>query len=272
MTPIATKNNAIIIKDGKLAENCGCCEGWYCCPDWDCYTVSSPTITISNATDYAWSASGQSFQENVYSPGAYLNGTHSFSSPTDSDEGGIAVKQWTKMISGGGGACQPGTALVLRTRRDGWRLYAATMSYTSVDSCAALFPNQSPQSKSLSDIGCAESSSCYSGNSIDGYLTGSGSNPDGWGASGGGAIGGAFDSCYTQARAISQTMSVSRFIASDPGQYISGTGLYQSSSGGEYWYRKTVRYQYGSNWATHSESGNLNATVTFSATVIPYAV
>ena len=27
---IATKNNAIIVKDGKLAENCGCCGGWYC--------------------------------------------------------------------------------------------------------------------------------------------------------------------------------------------------------------------------------------------------
>jgi hypothetical protein len=28
--PLATKNNAIIVKDGKLAENCGCCGGWYC--------------------------------------------------------------------------------------------------------------------------------------------------------------------------------------------------------------------------------------------------
>jgi hypothetical protein len=28
MTPIATKNNAIILKDGKLAESCGCCG---CC-------------------------------------------------------------------------------------------------------------------------------------------------------------------------------------------------------------------------------------------------
>jgi hypothetical protein len=28
--PLATKNNAIIIKDGKLAENCDCCGGWYC--------------------------------------------------------------------------------------------------------------------------------------------------------------------------------------------------------------------------------------------------
>jgi hypothetical protein len=28
--PLATKNNAIIVKDGLLAENCGCCGGWYC--------------------------------------------------------------------------------------------------------------------------------------------------------------------------------------------------------------------------------------------------
>lgn len=27
---IATKNGAIIVKDGKLAENCECCGGWYC--------------------------------------------------------------------------------------------------------------------------------------------------------------------------------------------------------------------------------------------------
>jgi hypothetical protein len=27
---LATKNGSIIVKDGKLAENCGCCGGWYC--------------------------------------------------------------------------------------------------------------------------------------------------------------------------------------------------------------------------------------------------
>jgi hypothetical protein len=31
--PLATKNNAIIVKDGKLAENCGCCGGACVCPD-----------------------------------------------------------------------------------------------------------------------------------------------------------------------------------------------------------------------------------------------
>jgi hypothetical protein len=35
--PLATKNNALIVKDGKVAENCNCCGGWYCfcamCPN-----------------------------------------------------------------------------------------------------------------------------------------------------------------------------------------------------------------------------------------------
>ena len=32
---LATKNGSIIVKDGKLAENCGCC-GWYCFENLDC--------------------------------------------------------------------------------------------------------------------------------------------------------------------------------------------------------------------------------------------
>jgi hypothetical protein len=30
MTSIATKGGAVIVKDGKAAEGCGCCGGWYC--------------------------------------------------------------------------------------------------------------------------------------------------------------------------------------------------------------------------------------------------
>jgi len=28
--PLATKNNALIVKDGKVAESCACCGGWWC--------------------------------------------------------------------------------------------------------------------------------------------------------------------------------------------------------------------------------------------------
>lgn len=36
MTPIATKNGSIIVKDGKLAEGCECCGGWWCEGAWCC--------------------------------------------------------------------------------------------------------------------------------------------------------------------------------------------------------------------------------------------
>lgn len=50
---IATRNGAIIVKDGKLAEDCACCGGWYCCPSSSCLRdqISSVTVSIT-AQDY----------------------------------------------------------------------------------------------------------------------------------------------------------------------------------------------------------------------------
>ena len=48
--PLATKNNAIIVKDGLLAENCGCCGGWYCYRDsCACWRAFVQTLTAANA-------------------------------------------------------------------------------------------------------------------------------------------------------------------------------------------------------------------------------
>lgn len=44
--PLATRNNAIIVKDGKVAENCNCCAGWWCCPE-----VMHATLSV-NFNDY----------------------------------------------------------------------------------------------------------------------------------------------------------------------------------------------------------------------------
>lgn len=53
---IATKNGAIIVKDGKLAENCGCC-GWYCdgagCP---CNYSKSLPQTLSATLSFSLSS------------------------------------------------------------------------------------------------------------------------------------------------------------------------------------------------------------------------
>ena len=45
--PLATKNNAIIVKDGLLAENCGCCGGWYCY----CHSPPCDFYDVLNLTD-----------------------------------------------------------------------------------------------------------------------------------------------------------------------------------------------------------------------------
>ena len=45
--PLATKNNAIIVKDGKLAENCGCCGEWYCCAERNCFPDQITSILVN---------------------------------------------------------------------------------------------------------------------------------------------------------------------------------------------------------------------------------
>jgi hypothetical protein len=64
--PLATKNNAIIVKDGKLAENCDCCGGWYCdkAPD-ECYCICEdplktfPNVLLFSCTAQSWNPPSQ---------------------------------------------------------------------------------------------------------------------------------------------------------------------------------------------------------------------
>jgi hypothetical protein len=56
--PLATKNGAIIVKDGKLAENCNCCGGWYCCRELSPTScggadyVKSASVIVTTGADY----------------------------------------------------------------------------------------------------------------------------------------------------------------------------------------------------------------------------
>lgn len=53
--PIATKNGSLIVKDGKLAESCGCCGGWYCCTTSQCVSDSIRSVTASvSASDWSY--------------------------------------------------------------------------------------------------------------------------------------------------------------------------------------------------------------------------
>jgi hypothetical protein len=80
--PLAVKNNAIIVKDGKLAESCGCCGGWYCCMDSRCVSdaINSVSATIS-ASDWSYqltlSSSCGTKYASAYFKGSSANGTKS---------------------------------------------------------------------------------------------------------------------------------------------------------------------------------------------------
>lgn len=56
--PLATKNNALIVKDGKVAENCGCCGGWVCCRELSPTTcggadyVKAASVVVTTGADY----------------------------------------------------------------------------------------------------------------------------------------------------------------------------------------------------------------------------
>jgi hypothetical protein len=50
--PLATKNNALIVKDGKVAENCNCCAGWYCYCENDCNTTPACAYCLGSCPPY----------------------------------------------------------------------------------------------------------------------------------------------------------------------------------------------------------------------------
>jgi hypothetical protein len=97
--PLATKNGSLVVKDGKVAENCDCCGGWYCCADMACVLngITSATISIS-ATDYLrWSNYQISSSSTGYESDAFLGaaiaGTHALSA-----DGGT-TKAWSKVFA-----------------------------------------------------------------------------------------------------------------------------------------------------------------------------
>lgn len=44
---LATKNGAVIVKDGKVAENCGCCGGWWCYGGCGCSDVRPSVLSAT---------------------------------------------------------------------------------------------------------------------------------------------------------------------------------------------------------------------------------
>ena len=95
--PLATKNGAIIVKDGLLAESCGCCGGWYCCMDSRCVSdaIKSVSATIS-ASDWSYQLTLSSSCGTKYAS-AYFKGSLASGTKALTYDGSTA---WTAIATG----------------------------------------------------------------------------------------------------------------------------------------------------------------------------
>ena len=110
---IATKNGAIIVKDGLLAENCGCCGGWYC------KTAEIPlSVAVSGWLSNAECVAGSDVSEffrSTYAFGNYIhefNGTHA---TTELCGEATAVKDTYNPFQAGGRGLPLGGTMYVRT-------------------------------------------------------------------------------------------------------------------------------------------------------------
>jgi hypothetical protein len=129
---LATKNGAIIVKDGKLAENCGCCGGWYCCQTTLCPASSISSVQVS-ITAQDWYQRSIATVDNTLvnyessgSPIGVLNGTHSLT---------LSGSQWAKQFSSSSTNCSNKLAITLapiarpgNIAGDLWKLTITTFS------------------------------------------------------------------------------------------------------------------------------------------------
>jgi hypothetical protein len=53
---IATKSGGLIVKDGKLAENCGCCNKYYCCENKSQFCQIASVSASVAASDWVYKA------------------------------------------------------------------------------------------------------------------------------------------------------------------------------------------------------------------------
>lgn len=127
---IATQGGKIIVKDGKLAESCGCCGGWYCSGDESCKcapnAISSVSISVT-ASDFIRHSryrdnNGTLWYVSFLSVMGHLNGTHTLTPDT-------TKTFWTKRFSlelpniGGCVYCPTSEADITVTTEDTFALY-----------------------------------------------------------------------------------------------------------------------------------------------------
>jgi hypothetical protein len=151
--PLATKNNAIIVKDGKLAENCGCCGGWYCCIDQNCLStsISSVTATLSGTDrlrklQYV-STTNPSISRwyTLGAAGSSLSGAFALQKQSDGS--------WTHQYPTRNSGCQDSLKLTVTDGTGG----SASSAYVSLalTTTSMIFTSTTEQYKTLSELTCA---------------------------------------------------------------------------------------------------------------------
>lgn len=128
--PIATKNNAIIVKDGKVAENCDCCGGWYCCAGAGCLANPSSVSVSIEATDFYEQATMKdsvfpepyvNYQSSSAFLGAFMNGTYSLTKSSLPPTDGRAISEWNAQIPNAPHGCDPFSIKVSLSNRNIFR-------------------------------------------------------------------------------------------------------------------------------------------------------
>jgi hypothetical protein len=152
MTSIGTKNGSIIVKDGKAAESCNCCGGWYCCIDQNCLStsISSVTATLSgtdrlrklryvsttNPSISRWYTLGVA--------GSSLSGTFSLQKQSDGS--------WTYQYPTRNGGCQDSLTLTVTNGTGGSGATAYVSLALTITSM--IYTSTTEQYKTLSELTC----------------------------------------------------------------------------------------------------------------------
>jgi len=150
---LATKNGSLIVKDGLLAENCGCCGGWYCCIDQNCLStsISAVTATLSgtdrlrklryvsttNPSISRWYTLGVA--------GSSLSGAFALQKQSDGS--------WAYQYPTRNGGCQDSLKLTVTNGTGG---SAATAYFSlALTTTSMIYTSTTEQYKTLSELTCA---------------------------------------------------------------------------------------------------------------------
>lgn len=171
MTDIATKNGSIIVKDGSIAESCGCCgDEWTCCFFQQCpgqvplsvdLTVSASDFYVKKDETGAGFGGGTNFYSGCILAGQ-ANGTHTLSGTGVS---GVYSKSIPVTSNGNCGSIVL-SATVSNGAQADVGLISISGGFPSIGRRANTLVPQQDRYKSLAELQCASSYDFRPGGSL----------------------------------------------------------------------------------------------------------